>query len=69
MRIVSNIPQKQHTIPADVLLNASEDLFHFKLKVKFLSKYLRGFTYAFKLKGFLLCKYSVKRNGDTDAEK
>ena len=27
MRIVSNIPQKQHTIPADVLPNDSEDLF------------------------------------------
>ena len=27
-RIVSNIPQKQHTIPADVLPNDSEKLFH-----------------------------------------
>ena len=45
--------------------------FHFKvkgisseLKVKLLSKYLRGFTYDIKVKGFLL--YNVEGNGDID---
>ena len=27
LQIVKNFPQKQHTLPAHVLLNASEDLF------------------------------------------
>ena len=45
--------------------------FHFKvkgilseLKVKLLPKYLRGFTYDIKVKGFL--QYNVKGNEDID---
>ena len=30
LQIVKNVPQKQHTLPAHVLLNASEDLFGVK---------------------------------------
>ena len=31
LQIVKNFPQKQHTLPAHVLLNASEDLFAYVL--------------------------------------
>ena len=39
LQIVKNFPQKQHTLPAHVLLNASEDLLWSK-KVQ-ISKYLK----------------------------
>ena len=42
---------KNQNEQAVTLLAVKLNSFHFKLKVK--SKYLRGFTYDFKLKGFL----------------
>ena len=43
LQIVKNFPQKQHTLPAHVLLNASEDLFFNLLSVCFIKKICRYF--------------------------